>query len=619
MALRSRHAIPKNRTDRHQRWPFRDRDSNATTEIARDIGRQAHPRAIAAPPATSVAGGDSTASSCPFGGPKPVIAPVLADLRTADAMRVSQALLRVASPARVPIHFLRIASSVFTSGLVPAWSSDRRFERFHARCRRHGPLLIAAVVIALWVLVPAWRSPGQWGDNFEQFVWAHGFEWGYYKHPPLPTWLMEALILIAGPSRYWAELLAGLCNVGTAFFTHRIAQRLLGARLAGLALLFWGLQQAFSARAQLYNHNTVLMLMISATAWCVLQAVAGRDLRRWWIAAGLGAGAAMLSKYQALVPLGGIVLALQLTGDLRSADIRRGLALAIGVALVVLTPHVAWMVRHDFTTLHYAAQEGRPLDWLGRAQSVASFLAQQLRLLLPALAFSLLLATLPGLQRHESGPHHSALEVVHWRRAWFIGLVGFPLVATVLTAPVLGLRLQNHWGFQCLQFVALWAASRLRNASRRPAAFIIALALALQGASLAVIAGPFGPKPNEVVRRDDLDYPAQRLASAVVHDWSEMTSCPLKLVVGPAFEGGMISVYSGGSAAVLEGGDFAKSPWVTPEALTRDGAVYVADALEHLPARAVLIDSMALGVQTWSPNGSDRIYWAVVPPHRCKP
>jgi 4-amino-4-deoxy-L-arabinose transferase-like glycosyltransferase len=483
--------------------------------------------------------------------------------------------------------------------------------------RRHGPLVLAAAIIALWVIVPACRNSAQWGDNFEQFVWAHSLDWGYYKHPPLPTWLMGGLIALAGPSRYWAYLLAGLCNVGTAFFTLRIAQRLLGMRLAGLALLFWGLQQAFSARAQLYNHNTVLMLMTSATAWCALRATCSESMR-WWFAAGVGAGGAMLSKYQALVPLGGLLVALMLCGDLLRVEVRRGVTLAGIVALMVFAPHAIWMVRHDFTTLRYAAQEGRPLDWAGRGLSVASFLAQQVRLLLPALALALLLAWLPGLRRHDGGPHHDLQELSHWRRAWLVGLVAFPVAVTLLTCPVLGLRLQNHWGFQCLQFVALWLAWRLRAAARRPAAVLVALTLVLQGVSLAMIAGPLGPRPHETWRRDDNDFPAQRLASAVMNDWTEMTGCRLKIVVGPAFEGGIISVYGGSSPAVLEGGDFRKTPWVTAEDLARDGAVYVAHDPQHLPPAAVMIDSMKLGVQTWSRHG-DRLYWAIVPPRYCTP
>lgn len=500
----------------------------------------------------------------------------------------------------------------------PGEASARRPSRSHVAWRRHGPLALALVIIAAWVLVPAWVNPGQWGDNFEQFVWAHSLEWGYYKHPPLPTWLMGGMIALFGPSPWWAYLLAGLCTAGTAYFTYRIAARLLGRHLAGVALLLWGLQQAFSARAQLYNHNTVMMLAVSATAWCVLRGLTARRAR-WWVAAGTGAAAAMLSKYQAIVPLGGIVFALLLTGELKRAEVQRGIVQAAITAAVLFAPHVVWMVHHDFATLHYAAQEGRPLDWTGRGMSMGSFLAQQVRLLLPSLLLALLLWLLPGVRRQEGEVLRASERVLRWRRAWFIGLIAFPLIVTLLTSPTLGLRLQNHWGFQCLQFVSLWLAWRLRRVARRPVPVLVGVALALQAVSLLVIASPFAVKAHEAVRRDDNAYPARRLAHAAIRDWKHLTPCPLKLVVGPPFEAGMISVYGDGEQKVLEWGDFKKTPWVSPEELERDGAIYVADDPGHLPKEAAVIDSMALHVQTWEPGGSDRVYWAIVLPAVCTP
>jgi len=41
-------------------------------------------------------------------------------------------------------------------------------------------------------------SPGT--DNIEQLVWVRSLEWGYYKHPPLTTWLLGAAAAVFGPS-----------------------------------------------------------------------------------------------------------------------------------------------------------------------------------------------------------------------------------------------------------------------------------------------------------------------------------------------------------------------------------------------------------------------------------
>ena len=488
--------------------------------------------------------------------------------------------------------------------------------------RRHWGLALALAWVALWVLVPAAVNPGQWGDNFEQYVWAHSLEWGYHKHPPLPTWLLGGLIALFGPSPYWAYLLAALCTAGTAFFTYRLAGRLLPGSLVGLAMLLWGLQQAFSMRAQVFNHNTVMMLAVSAAAWCVLQAVGSRQ-RRWWAGAGLAAAAAMLSKYQAIVPLGGLVLGLLLTGDLARRDVRQGLYLAMGVAALGFAPHLAWMVNHDFATLRYAGQGGHAVPWGERGLSVLSFLAQQVRLLFPALLFAGLLWLLPGLRLRgtaaDAAPRAADLDRAEGadaqrrRRAWMVALIGFPLVITLLTCPAFGLKLQNHWGFQCLQFVSLWGAWQLRELTRRPAQVVVAVAVAVQ---LVALGWWWVAQANDTGasgRRLDPSYPARALAAAVERDWTRMTSCPLKLVVGPQFEAGMVSTYLPKPPQVLEGGDYRKSPWVRAEEVSTLGAVYVATDPADLPEHGVMIDSMAIHGQ-----GGGRIYWAVVPPAFCE-
>ena len=471
-------------------------------------------------------------------------------------------------------------------------------------------LWLPLLLVAAWVTLGAAVNTAQWGDHFEQFVWAHSFEWGYYKHPPLPTWLLAAAITVFGPSPYWAYALAGLCTAGTAGFTYAIGRRLLGEPLAALALLLWGLQQAFSTRAQLYNHNTVMMLAVSASAWCVLRALQSTQ-RRWWVAAGVAAGLAMLSKYQSVVPLAGILVALLLAGELASRRTRAGVALAAAAAALVFAPHLLWMLQHDFTTLRYAAQEGPPLSWSERGFSVVSFIAQQLRLLFPALLLALLLWLLPGLRKPPG------LEADHtgarWRRAWFVGLIAFPLVVTLLTCPAFGLRLQNHWGYQCLQFVALWLAWCLRNVLQRSPRTIIMLTLLVQAVSMTVASVPSWTRETEPGRRVDGQYPARRLAAAVQADWRSATDCPLRLVVGPSFEAGMVSVYSPTAPKVLEGGDFHKSPWVRPDELQRDGAVYVATEPSQLPHHSVRSGSLPVD----GAADAARVYWSVVPPVAC--
>lgn len=473
---------------------------------------------------------------------------------------------------------------------------------------------LAFAAVLLWLVAGVGTSTSQWGDHFEQFAWSHGFELGYHKHPPLPTWLLAATIALFGPAVQWPYGLAVACVVGTGFFTHGVARELFGRPVAGLALLFWGLQQPFSARVHLFNHNTVLLLCTSATAWLLLRALDERRRSLYWLGAGITAGAALLSKYQALVPLAGFAVAAFLSGELASARCRRGFLVTALVALTILVPHACWVAEHGFTTLAYATQHGRSLPLPARAWNVVSFLAQQLRLVFPALLFGGLLLLLP---KFECEPASCAVgQHAQRRRAWLFGLIGFPLVATVASCALLGIQLQNHWGNQMLQFAGLglawWVRPRTVSASRA----WLALATFVHAGFVASAIAAAKPAPAGLGIRNDSLYPARALADAVRHDWQEHSRCPLAIVVGPTFEAGMISVYNGGTARVLEDGDFEKSPWLSRDDLLREGAAYVASDASRLPSLGVARVGW-FDVGNLAPAASRRIYWAIVPPQGC--
>ena len=44
-----------------------------------------------------------------------------------------------------------------------------------------------ALHLLLWTLLPALSHRAPPWDNIEQLVWSQSLQWGYYKHPPLPT------------------------------------------------------------------------------------------------------------------------------------------------------------------------------------------------------------------------------------------------------------------------------------------------------------------------------------------------------------------------------------------------------------------------------------------------
>jgi len=441
----------------------------------------------------------------------------------------------------------------------------------------------AAISVMLWALWAVAFNTAQFGDNLEQFNWSHSLEWGYYKHPPMPTWLLGSAIHLFGHSRWWAIVLAAACALGTAVLTGSIAKQLLGARAAAAVLLLWSLQLCFSARVQLYNHNTVLVLFIAATVWCALRTQRGGA--GWWIATGACAGAALLSKYQALVPLGGLLLALAWSGRLRTPAQRTGLALAVLVALMMFAPHVTWVANHDFTTLRYASESFDPEGPEHRLMVLLSFIANQVRMVFPALAAALICWLLARRQRGSAAPvapQAPAGLPLREVRIWLFGLIWGPFLALVVLDLAGGVTLRNHWGVQTMQFVTLWMAWRWQRFLVGDLRRLIVVAFVVQCMGLGFYAvQQRDPDAILSTRRMDTVYPAQRMADAAMKVWRDTTSCPLRYVAGPSFQAGLVSLYSGGTAAVFEGA--TESPWIDPLDMRRLGALYVVEGEQALP------------------------------------
>ena len=463
----------------------------------------------------------------------------------------------------------------------------------------------------VWVVVRLATSTGQWADHIEQFVRAHGREWGYHKHPPFATWLLAGAIALFGPAVAWPYLLASSCMLGTAFFTHRVACRLLGRRAAALAILIWGLQYPFSFRASLFNHDTVMILCVSAAAWALLHALSGgRTARVWWLGVGVASALAFLSKYQAVVPITGLAFGAWRGGALASPTGRHGVLVAGGAAAVLVAPHLAWLLAGHDAALAYATQEGHLLPWAGRASNVLGFLVQQLRYLIAPLLFVGLVLLLPK-RPMDAGARETPQVGV-----WMVALVAIPLVATVLAGPLFGLALQNHWGYQALQFVGLWLAWRVTARSAASVRQWIGVALLVHAIALGIAVATADAMPSRTGRHNESRFPAQAVADAVMRDWRASTSCPLAIVVGPYFESGIVSVYNGGTARVLEDGDFAKSPWIAPADLRRWGAVHVSLDPKALPTIGVSRTG-SFDVSAAAPPPANHVYWAIVPPPGC--
>ncbi|MDE2300032.1 MAG: glycosyltransferase family 39 protein, partial [Burkholderiales bacterium] len=219
-------------------------------------------------------------------------------------------------------------------------------------------LLLFGVV---WLANLAYTSLSPPVDSIEQLIWVRALEWGYYKHPPLPTWLIWLPVQLFGLSAWTSSVLGATLTLGSMGILWRLLTKLRGSLYATVALLAVLSVTYYNGRLYYYNHNIVLMLASTASAALCWQAYSTRQLR-WWAGLGLALGLGALSKYQIAITVVSLLVFVVHQRAWHDPAHRLGLWVATLVALLVFTPHIEWLRSHDFEPIHYAFDTSLGID-----------------------------------------------------------------------------------------------------------------------------------------------------------------------------------------------------------------------------------------------------------------
>lgn len=414
-------------------------------------------------------------------------------------------------------------------------------------------------------------------DNIEQLTWVRSLEWGYYKHPPLPTWLAWAPVRLLGLSASTSYLLGACCTLGALTVMWRLLVVLRDTRHANVALLAGLCISYYNGRLYYYNHNVVLLLLSTTSAALCWQAFATRQWR-WWLALGVTIGLGALTKYQIAVTVVSVVAFAAHQRAWRDPVHRVGGLLAMLVALLLFVPHVEWLRAHDFGPIRYAVDSslGAGFGLIDRMGTAAHWLVDQV--LNRALAAWLLLAVAawssgaapapvaPAAAQPRGGDSARALLL-----AW--GLV--PLLFMPLVGILLGADLQLQWGTPFLLFAVpgvmeLWPRSAWSRCSwpTTVTAFVAVQALLLLSSQLTSPHGPAFLRDHHW-RAFDAAALAERLAAPA----RTALGGPIHVVIGPAGPAGALALQLPERPVVLIDGRLDRSPWVAPDLVARCGAL----------------------------------------------
>lgn len=403
-------------------------------------------------------------------------------------------------------------------------------------------------------------------DNIEQLTWVRSLEWGYHKHPPLPTWLIwpavQGLGLHAGTSYLMGALTKGLALAGFWW----LMLRLRGPQYAAIALTAACCIVYYSRQLHLYNHNVVMLLTVVVAADCAWQAWRRRSLA-WWGLLGVALGLGFLTKYQAVVTLCCVAVFVTLAGGWRDPLHRKGAALAVLVAAVIAAPHLWWLQAHPVNPLTYAMSSslGAGVDWPTRASTVLAWVINHLfNRGLGALVLLLALAWWHRRPPPGSQPDESGGQPADAARLLIFAFACVPVAFIVLTVMLLGAEARKHWGTPYLIWMVPAIMEEVGSVrwQRVPMRHVLGLFLLIQMAMVT------SHKMFTVTRELDTarSGPGQPMAMNWAADLARQArrelGGPILLVSGPESMASALSLELAERPLVLLNGDLAISPWV---------------------------------------------------------
>jgi 4-amino-4-deoxy-L-arabinose transferase-like glycosyltransferase len=321
-------------------------------------------------------------------------------------------------------------------------------------------LVLVHLLLWTWVGVTSRSNFDAPGDMVEAYTWAQGWQWGYYKHPPLSAWVAGLWFAVVPESHWGYSMLAALNSAVGLLGLAVLAREFLPRPWVLLAVAVASLAPGITTLAMRFNANAIL---ISTWPWAAALFVRlmQRGQARDAVLCGLACALAMLGKYYSGVLLLSFLATALWLPAWRARLLSAPFALAVATFVVCVAPHANWLLSQVHGPLQYA-QEAAGQE--GHAASVMrAFTFALAQCVFPLLAFLALRLALIGPARHR-GFFQAALAPLLPRSEAVWWLAVLPILATMLATVITCARTASVWGLAIAFGLALLAASRARDA-----------------------------------------------------------------------------------------------------------------------------------------------------------
>jgi 4-amino-4-deoxy-L-arabinose transferase-like glycosyltransferase len=443
---------------------------------------------------------------------------------------------------------------------------DSRFEQPY---RRWTLLYILSFCLVWWAAFSISRHYLDGADMVENYAWGREWQWGTNKHPPLFGWITAAWFRLF-PATDWAYYLLNELNLAAALWLMALAMgRMMSADKVLAAIVLTSLGSHFGPDSGYkYNANTAQLPFIAGFLWSMLHATESRR-PLWFIAAGVFGATALLTKYYVLVLFLTIGLGLLISLRAPLAEFLKGSALTAATALLLISPHVLWSIRHGWPSLHYMHAAHETMD--GATGLMAYAVALTGALLFSGIALVAWAGSLYRLPRTalagDRGPRLG------------LSILALSVVLTFIAAWVQDIDPVSSWLIPALLFLG-WALIDLTPQNIHLFTFVRRVTFVGMVYLVAVLIIAVAWEVHYRTYPAPPFYASSRtLATDVTRYYRNTYGQPIQFVAGIFPLPYDLAFYSPDHPHALYGLDLAQSPWIDARALKAGNKVVICGTL----------------------------------------
>jgi hypothetical protein len=437
---------------------------------------------------------------------------------------------------------------------------------------RRAPATCLAVVlvlhVAIWTVLPALLAHNLQLDLVEDLALGREWQLGYWKHPPLPWWLADAVYRATGDVQA-VYVLGPLSAAVCMYVVWLLGRDILGGFQALIAVLALEGIHFFNFSVPKFAHDQMQLPFWAMTGLFLYRALVS-DRTRHWLLAGASLALCFWSKYAAFALAGSIALFMLFDRQARRKLATPGPWLMALAFLVVIAPNLNWLIETGFMPLRYVDARAKiATHWYHVFTYPLQWTASQLVFIAPAIA--LMALALIGTRRQPASDEPNAFA-----RRYLAMLALGPFLVTTAAALFAARLPVAMWGYPLWSFAPLAAIAwfgpvkEARQVKRFAAGFaLVFLAMPLAYVAVEALEPALRDRPKAT------QFPGQQLADEITARWHARYGSPVPFVGGGEFATNNIAVYSSDKPSVIVHADPGLSPWVDREELRRRGAVIV--------------------------------------------